>query len=209
MNFYRRFVPKAAWIHKPLTEALKGSPCPKTPIGWTAEMPTAFQVAKEALCSATDLAFPRPQAELALMVDVSADHVGAVLQQRATPAKPWEPLGFFSRKMDTAQVRYNGELLACVQGRRHFRFMLEERRFTLYTDHKPLTYALSKAAEPWRTCQCCHLSYVAEFTGDIRHIAGEDNMVADTLSRPPQAATTIAAVVATAQMLDYAAIAEA
>ena len=105
------------------------------------------------------------------MVDASAEHVGMALQQRATPAAPWEPLGFFSRKLDSAQVRYsayNRELLACVQGIQHFCFMLEGRRFTLYTDHKPLTYALSKVAEPWTLRQCRHLSYVAEFTGDFR-----------------------------------------
>jgi len=143
---------------------------------------------------------------------VSAEHVGAALQQQGTPATPWEPLGFFSRKLDSAQVRYstyNRELLACVQRICHIRFMLEGRRFTLYTDHMPLTYALSKAAEPWTPRQCRHLSYVAEFTGDIRHIAGQDNVVADTLSRPPRAGTTIAAVAATRQTLDYAAIAEA
>ena len=70
-------------------------------------MRTAFQAAKDALRSATSLAFPRPQAELALMVDASAEHVGAALQQRATPAAPWEPLGFFSRKLDSAQVHYS------------------------------------------------------------------------------------------------------
>jgi len=100
--------------------------------------------AKDALWSATGLAFPRPQAELALMVDASVEHVGAALQQRA--------LGFFSKKLDPAQVRYstyNRELLACVLGISHFRFMLEGRRFTLCMDQKPLTFALSKAAEPW------------------------------------------------------------
>ena len=49
-----------------------------------------------------------------------------------------------------------------------------------YTDHKPLTFALSKAAEPWTPRQCRHLSYVAEFTSDIRHIAGQDNVVWQT-----------------------------
>jgi hypothetical protein len=96
-----------------------------------------------------------------------------------------------------------------VQGIRHFRFMLEGRRFTLYTDHKPLTFALSKAAEPWIPRQCRHLSYMAKFTSDIRHIAGQENVVADTLSRPLQVAATIAAVAATPQSLDYAAIADA
>jgi len=148
----------------------RGSHRPKTPIEWTEGMLAAFRAAKEALQSATGLAFPRPQAELALMVDASAEHVGAALQQRTTTAAPWKPLWFFSKKLDAAQVRYSAydrELLACVQGIRHFRFMLEGRRFTLYTDHKPLTYALSKAAEPWTPRQCQHLSYVAEFTGDI------------------------------------------
>ena len=155
---------------------------------WTEEMRTAFQVAKDALWSATGLAFPRPQAELALMVDVSAEHVGTALQQRTSPAAPWELLEFFSKKLDPAQVRYsayNRELLACVQGIRHFRFMLEGMRFILYTDHKPLIFALSKGAELWTPRQCRHLSYVAEFTSDIRHIAGQDNVVADTLSWPP------------------------
>jgi len=175
-------------------------------------MRSTFQAAKDALRSAAGLSFPRPQAELALMVDASAEHVGPALQQRTSPAAPWEPLGFFSRKLDAAQVcysTYNRELLACVQGIRHFHFMLEGRRFALYTDHKPLTFPLSKAAEPWTDRQCGHLSYVAEFTGDIWHIAVQDNMVADTLSRPPQAGATVPAVAATPQTLDYAAIAEA
>ena len=55
----------------------------------------AFQAAKDALQVATGLAFPRPQAELALMVDMSVEHVGAALQQRTAPPAPWEPLGFY------------------------------------------------------------------------------------------------------------------
>jgi hypothetical protein len=30
------------------------------------------------------------------------------------------------------------ELFACVEGIRHFRFILQERAFTNYTDHTPL-----------------------------------------------------------------------
>jgi hypothetical protein len=55
------------------------------------------------------------------MVDAFAEQVGAALQQRATRAPPWEPLGFFSRKLDAAKARYSAydrELLAF----RHFRF---------------------------------------------------------------------------------------
>jgi hypothetical protein len=79
------------------------------------------------------------------MVDASANHVGVALQQGTGAAAAWQPLGFFSMKLDTTQLQYsayNRELLPCVMGIRHFRFMLEETQFTLYTDHKPLTPAL-------------------------------------------------------------------
>jgi RNase H-like domain found in reverse transcriptase len=67
---------------------------------------------------------------------------------------------------------------------RHFRYSLEGRRFTLYTDHKPLTFALKKAADPWTARQQRQLAFLAEYTSDIRHVAGGDNVVANTLSRP-------------------------
>jgi hypothetical protein len=89
---------------------------------------------------------------MALMVDASAAHIGAALQQWELAAVAWQPLGFFSKKLGTTQQRYSAydrELLACVQDIKHFRFMLEGRPFTLYTDHKPLTFDLSKAAEAW------------------------------------------------------------
>ncbi len=94
----------------------------------------------------------------------------------------------FSRKLDSTQVKYSAfdrELLACFQAIRHFRFMLEGRRFMLFTDHKPLTTAVRRMTEPWTAKQCRQLAYIAEFTSDIQHIAGSDNVVADTLSRPP------------------------
>ena len=35
--------------------------------------------------------------------------------------------------------------------------------------------------DPWTAQQSKHLSYIAEFPSDIRHVVGADNMVADTL----------------------------
>jgi hypothetical protein len=110
----------------------------------------------------------------------TAAQVGAALQQRANARAPWEPLGFFSKKLDATQQRYsayNRELLDCVQGIRYFCFMLEGRWFTLYTDHKPLTHTLAQAADPsWTAQQSRHLSYVAEFTSKIGHMAGPANL---------------------------------
>lgn len=194
INFYRRFVPAAARILKPLTDQLQGSPRPSAVLQWTASMLEAFAAAKTALAAGVCLIHPTPGAEISLHVDASADHIGAALQQRSHTGAPWRPLGFFSKKLDKAQVRYSAfdrELLACVSGFRHFRHMLEGRSFSILTDHKPLTYALSRSSEPWSARQARQLSYLAEHTSDIRHIAGIENIVADTLSRPtPPPATT-------------------
>ncbi len=191
VNFYRRFLPGAAKFLKPLTDNLKGSPKPTALIQWSPEMVEAFKTAKTAVATATYLVHPSPGAEICLMVDASADHVGAALQQGSSPSAGWQPLGFFSKKLDAAQMKYaafDRELWACVAGIRHFRFLLEGRRFSVLTDHKPLTYALGRTSEPWTARQARHLSYIAEFTGDIRHVSGVDNIVADTLSRPALAA---------------------
>jgi hypothetical protein len=123
-----------------------------------------------------------------VVIYASSTHVGACLQQRLPDRKVWQPLGFFSKKMEAAQQKYSAfdrELFSCYAGIRHFRYMLDGRRFPIFTDHKPLSYALARVSEPWRARQSRQLSYVAEYTSDIRHIARAANVVADTLFRPP------------------------
>jgi hypothetical protein len=99
----------------------------------------------------------------------------------------WRPLGFFSAQLDKAQVNYSAfdrELFAVVAAIKYFRFMLEGRPFTVFTDHRPLVGALSRRSDPCSSRQQRHLSFIAEFSPVIRHIAGQSNVVADTLSRP-------------------------
>jgi hypothetical protein len=194
INFYRSFMPAAACILKPLSGQLKGNLKPAAAVCWMAERQAAFAAAKAALTGSVRLIHPSTGAEISeisLLVYASAEHIGAVLQQQSHPAALWRPLEFFSRKLDATQVKYSAferELLACVSGFRHFRHMLDGRQFTIYTDHKPLTYALSRTSDPWSARQVRQLSYLAEHTADIWHIAGEENVVAFTLSRPPPSA---------------------
>ena len=103
-----------------------------------------------------------------------------------------QPLGFFSRKLNTPEQKYSAfdrELLAVYAAIRHlphFRWALEGRRFYLLSDHKPLTFALHRQSDAWSARQKGHLSYVVEYTLDIRHVAGKENVVADCLFRPPE-----------------------
>ena len=95
------------------------------------------------------------------------------------------PLAFFSRKLSDAEKKYSAfdrELLASYSAVKHFRHFLEGRPFTLYTDHKSLTFALCSETDR-SPRQTRHLAFIAEFTTDIRHIKGKFNVVADALSR--------------------------
>ena len=69
--------------------------------------------------------------------------------------------------------------------------MVETRSFTIYTDHKPITFAFVKKNNQCSLRQFHHLDFISQFTTDIRHVAGEDNMVADALSRIEGLAPTL------------------
>jgi cleavage and polyadenylation specificity factor subunit 1 len=110
--------------------------------------------------------------------------MGAVLQQSINNA--WQPLSFFSKKMNPAQQKYSAygrELLAVYEAVQHFRHMLEARHFTIFTDHKPLTFAFHQKRDNCSPRQFNHLDFIVQFTTDIRHISGQNNVVADALSR--------------------------
>lgn len=187
VNFYNRFIPRAAHIMHPLYGALK-SKNKNQAIDWTPDREWAFHKAKRALAAAALLAHPNPSAPVALTTDASDYAVGAVCEQWVDGA--WQPLAFFSKKLREPERKYSAfdkELLALFLATRHFRFFLEGRDFIAFVDHKPLTFAMAKVSEPWSARQQRQLSAISEFTTDIRHVAGKSNAVADCLSRAPVA----------------------
>jgi cleavage and polyadenylation specificity factor subunit 1 len=197
LNFFRRFLPGIAHTLKPLTDLTSG----KGAIKWTSEMHAAFLSAKQALASATPLFHPDPSAKLSLATDASDSHVGAVLQQRQASA--WQPLAFFSKKLSPTESRYSTfdrELLAVYLSVRHFRFLLEGRPFTVFSDHKPLVAAIAKKATPVSGRQQRQLSFLSEFTTNFVYCPGPKNVVADALSRPSPIVSSIVSAVAPASL---------
>jgi hypothetical protein len=107
LNFYRRFMPQAAATQAPLHDVLSGPRIKGShPIVWTPELHKAFEECKASLSRATLLAHTEPTAQLALVTDASTSAMGAVLQQRVDNA--WQPLAFFSKKLNPAQQKYSG-----------------------------------------------------------------------------------------------------
>jgi len=189
INFYRRFIPAAARLLSPLTDLLAGHP---KELRWGAEQEAAFRAAKEELAAATLLHHPIPAAQLVLHTDASNTHAGAVLQQLVRGEL--QPLAFFSRKLSPAEKKYSTfdrELLAAYLAVKHFRWFLEGRQFTIFTDHRPLTTAVKHIDTAWVERRQRQLALLAEFTSDVQHVSGKKNVVADTLSRPPGAVSAV------------------
>lgn len=184
LNFYRRFMPRTAQIQAPMNALLGGAIKGKTPIKWTTEARSAFDQCKEDLANATLLAHPGSDADLALVTDASDTAIGAVLQQRID--REWEPLAFFSKKLSPAETKYSAfdrELLAIYLAIKHFQHLVESRDFKVFTDHKPITFAFRQKSDKCSPRQFRHLDFIGQFTTDIRHISGINNVVADALSR--------------------------
>ncbi|GFX25654.1 retrovirus-related Pol polyprotein from transposon 17.6 [Trichonephila clavipes] len=186
LNFYRRFLPKAAEQQYLLSEFLKGSKGKKDskPLNWSSEAITAFQRCKQALADAALLAHPSPSAPLALHLDAPDYAIGGALHQVVD--SELQPLAFFSRKLTSSEKSYSAydrELPAIYSAIRHFRYMLEARDFTVFTDHKPLTYAFRQKSDKCSPRQIRQLDFISQFTTNIVHIPGSDNIAADVLSR--------------------------
>lgn len=191
INFYRRFIPHAVNHQMILQSLIVGNiKNDKTSIKWTSEAESAFEKCKEDLSNATLLAFPSKDSELSLVVDASDTSVGCVLHQIIN-GEP-QPLGFYSKKLSNAQAKYSTydrELTAIYQGVKYFRPMIEGRSVHILTDHKALIHSFkSNNASPRQIRQ---LDFISQFTTDIRHISGMDNICADFLSRINSVETSI------------------
>lgn len=186
VNFYRDCLPHQAEhqheLNKYLHNAKKND---KTPIVWTTEAETAFDICRQSVLEATTLSHPVPGAPLSLLTDASDCSLGAVLQQKENEV--WKPLAFFSKSMSETQRRYSvydRELLAMYTAVKHLRRLIEGSEVTIYTDHKPLVNALtrppSNSDTPRRERQ---LHYISQFCSRIKFIQGEKNLAADAMSR--------------------------
>ncbi|XP_064479243.1 uncharacterized protein LOC135392464 [Ornithodoros turicata] len=74
----------------------------------------------------------------------------------------------------------------------------------ILTDHKPLTYSMHSSHSSLSPCEIRQLTFVSEFTTDLRHIRGADNAAADALSR-----IAVSSVTTPHDTIDFKAMTEA
>lgn len=181
VNFYHRFYPKMAERLSPLYEILKTD---SKSITWTEAASKAFQQLKDDLHTHIVLQFPSPRGDVRVCTDASGIAVGGTIEQQLDDGS-WVPLGLYSKKLSKSQVNYSTfdrELLAIKLVIKHFEHFLVGQQFHVLTDHKPLLHVMKSQASRSPLQSRC-LSYISQFTTDIRYISGENNVVADALSR--------------------------
>jgi len=140
VQYYGKFVPNLATLLNPLHSLLHKN----VKWCWTEKCEKAFKEAKEALSSATVLAHYDPQLPLRLAADASSYGLGAVISHVFSDGSE-RPIAYASRSLTTSEKSYSQlekEALSLVFGVRKFHQFLYGRKFTLYTDHKPLTSIL-------------------------------------------------------------------
>ena len=127
-------------IAKPLTQILRKG----EKIVHTKDYLDVFERCRNILTSSDILQYPDFEKPFVLTTDASNYAVGAVLSQG--PIGSDKPIAFASRTLNKSEEKYSAtekELLAIVWACKYFRPYLYGRKFTLYTDHKPLTYGLN------------------------------------------------------------------
>jgi cleavage and polyadenylation specificity factor subunit 1 len=110
--------------------------------------------------------------------------MSAFLHQRVEDV--WQSLALFFRNLSLAQQKYsayNREILAIYEAASYFRHMVEARHLPILTEHKPLTFAFHQERDKCSQRQFQDPDLISQFTIDILHISGQDNIVTYALSR--------------------------
>ena len=176
IQFYRDMWQRRSHILSPLIDAAAGKKS-KSSIIWTKEMDEAFIKVKQMIAEEVFLTYPDWTQPFVVHTDASDKQLGAVISQNS------KPIAFFSRRLSKSQRNYvttEKELLSIVECLNQFRNILLGYEIHIYSDHKNLVYEAtlseSQRVMRWRLL-------LEEFGPHIHHIAGVNNIVADTLSR--------------------------
>ena len=181
-GYYRRFVKGFSEIALPLTELTRHVTHQR--LQWSARQQLAFVQLKRALQSTPVLALPDPALPFVVNCDASGYAVGAVLQQDR--GSGLQPIAFMSKKLTGAESRYpvhEQELLAIITALTTWRHYLSGTSVPVCvrTDHKSLIHFQTQPMLSGR--QTRWLETLSEYDYAIEYIKGENNEVADALSR--------------------------
>ncbi|KAL0213032.1 hypothetical protein RCL1_006658 [Eukaryota sp. TZLM3-RCL] len=190
VNFVREFLPNVASLLTLLNDLLRK----ESQFKWITMHQTCFDNIKTLIADAIPLVLPDPIHPVIVTADASLNAIGGTIFMELPPYKPLahlkernlRPLSFFSKVLTNSQKNWSTiqkELFAILKVLTHSsteNFLLS-RRFTLLTDHKNLTFLHTaplaiRLVHRW-------LPILSQYSFDIEHVIGSNNLWADLLSR--------------------------
>lgn len=186
LNYYGKFLPNLSIEMQPLYRLLQHDVSWK----WNNDCEKAFQQAKRMLSGDTVLVHYNPKLPLVLGVDASPYGLGAVLSHRL-PDGSERPVAYASRTLSSAEKNYahiEKEGLAIIFGIKKFHLYLYGRKFTLVTDHQPLTHIFGpkNGIPPLAAARMQRWATVLSgYDFDILYRSSKEHANADCLSRLP------------------------
>lgn len=188
VRYLDQFLPKLADHTRILTPLTMKSADHEWP-GWNSSHQTAFDAIKRLVVSRDCLGTidhdNMGDNKIFVTCDASDWRTGAVLSVGTSPASA-RPVAFDSMQLKDAQLNYpvhEKELLSIVRALKKWRMELLGTPFTVYTDHRTLERFMTQRELSRR--QARWQEFFAQYDFVIQYIPGEDNTVADALSRLP------------------------
>ncbi|XP_038064022.1 uncharacterized protein K02A2.6-like [Patiria miniata] len=186
VNYYHRFLPNLSTELHPLNELLQKN----HKWVWTPTCEKAFEKAKSLITADEVLTHYDPDLPVKLACDASPYGLGAVMSH-VMPDGSERPVAYASRTLTTAERNYSQidkEALALVWGVKKFNLYLCGRKFTLVTDHQPLTSIFNPSKSTPSTAAARLARYAIflgshDYTIEYKNTAKHCN--ADGLSRLP------------------------
>jgi hypothetical protein len=198
-NYSRAYIPMYSELVRPLYELMKVKDVPQSKrkkkngaidgkkiiLEWTEEAEKAYEKLKEVMSSDLALSLPNFEHPFILNSDASDYAYGEFLEQIIE--RNSKIIAYFSKCYTAAQKNYatpKKELLSIVMSVEHWKSFLYGNKFTVYTDHQPLAWLLNKKnprprLERW-------MMRLAQYQFEIKYRKGDENIVADALSRLPE-----------------------
>ena len=180
VGYYRRFCPNFSSVAAPLTDLTSY----KVSFKWEARHQQAFERIKRLLTSLPVLRAPDFSKPFVVQVDASDRGVGAELKQEFDGHL--HPVAYMSSKLKKHQQSYSTiekECLAIILALEKFDVYLVPNGnvITIYSDHNPLTFLKTMYGKNARLTRWALA--LQPYNVNIEHVKGQDNLVADYLSR--------------------------
>ena len=179
-NYFRDHVPNHSNVVAPLHKIIDHAAKKQSMLIWTDDAANSFQKIKDLIAKSPLLYFIHDTAPITLMTDASDYGIGGYLYQEVDGEK--QLVALVSKSLTKTQLKWSviqKEAFALYYCCTYLDALLRDRKFTILTDHKNLTFLEKDKNEMvgrWRMA-------LQELEYTIGYIPGKQNEIADAMSR--------------------------